>query len=178
MLFMEYFDHWSLFAKTHLFSWSLSPNTCLFLLLLPWLLLSLLHRLFLSAHPQTLVSSGSLLIFIVYNFPRSGYTPMLMTFKYIFLLLVVFLNYLFTVQRNSKLNLSKITHLFSLLIPNKTGLPLVFPPSLNGTTGHRVAEVKRLLIFFFFFAYLLDSLSLSLLFLGSTTLLIGPPKYL
>ena len=45
------------------------------------------------------------------------------------------------------------THLFSLPIPNKTGLPLVFPPSLNGTTGHRVAEVKSLLIFFFFFFF-------------------------
>ena len=37
---MECFDRWSLFPETHLFSWSLSPNTCLFLLLLPWILKS------------------------------------------------------------------------------------------------------------------------------------------
>ena len=35
---MECFDRLSLFPETHLFFLSLSPNTCLFLLLLPWIL--------------------------------------------------------------------------------------------------------------------------------------------
>lgn len=71
------------------------------------------------------------------------FTPTLMTLEYISVLYGV-PKYLLTVQWNSKLNLSKTELIFSS-IPhtNKPGLPLVFPPSLNGTTDHIVAKLKK-----------------------------------
>lgn len=56
--------------------------------------------------------------------------------------------HIFTVQWNNKLSLSKTELIFSPYPhTNKLGPPLVFLPSLNGTTGHRVVEVKNLLVF-------------------------------
>lgn len=52
--------------------------------------------------------------------------------------------YLFTVQWNSKLNLLKTELIFfPYTHTSKPGLPLVFPPSSNGTIGHKVAKLKK-----------------------------------
>lgn len=154
------------------FSWPPSPDTYLFFFILLCLLLSLPYRFSLSAHPLN-ISVFRLLAHLHFtHLPWVIlFTPMLVTLKYISLFLMMFLN-LSTVQWNSKVKLFKIQLIFSPYpYPNKTSPTLVFLPSLNDTTGHRVAEVKKNLLVF-----LTVSLSL-LLFLGSTTKLTGPPKY-
>lgn len=137
---------WSLVPASWstLFSWPLSPNTCLFFFLLLWLLL---HRFSLSAHPLNISVFRILAHFHSIQLPWVILsTPMLMTLKYIFLFLMVFLN--ISSLSNGTANLTKTELIFSpYLYPSKAGPPLVFPPSLNGTTGHRVAEVKNLLVF-------------------------------
>lgn len=99
---------WSLVPASWstLFSWPLSPNTCLFFFLLLWLLLSLLHRFSLSAHPLNISVFRILAHFHSIQLPWVILsTPMLMTLKYIFLFPMVFLN--ISSLSNGTANLSK-----------------------------------------------------------------------